>query len=322
MYSVDVVRIQSISQCTSCGHEYDDVDNPSHPTKKELDLVYDLAEMLHVLHNCGTSKPIIQKNIIELSTAEGWDGLRAVAKKSGVNYLTIHRWFAENAKPQLNYLIKISESYSKRIHELLIRKDSSDMTEVSMPAKTRYQSSFKLSRINQYRRQLSLILESRHELGTLESIAAELGTTTVTLKRHFPELCNQILSLRKHRALDEALTRMRKISSSNVQEFLYTILKSKIRPYPSLEAIAKAVRLSPATLRNQYPELCNQITSTGKSQRIDETKLEAVREYLTQLDGAKNETIVEIAKKFGVSKASLYYHFPDLCARRKFNRPS
>lgn len=243
---------------------------------------YENPDRLNRIKQIETGLSDILKNRNELKP------LNEIAKQLGTSFTTIRRQF-----PELCDQIKS-----------LRRKH--------------YQSPTQLNRIRHLETGLLEIVENRNDLRSLTEIAKQLGTSAPTLRKHFPELCDRISSLRKHHVLDDTLLRFNEVNRSSIREFLTLIVNSETRPYPTLTLIAKTVGLTIPTLRRQFPELCAQIRTITKQQRIDETRLSAISSFLTDMVNMDNESrpsLEKTAQRFRVSISSLYHHFPELCAQ-------
>ena len=302
----EVINVQSTLQCPSCGHNLYDVDvkKIGQAPKEVVKRTLDLANLVQVVQDQPTHIATILKNLLELSTDSTWNGIHKVAEKSGIDRHTIENWFTGKTKPQLDYLLTISESYSKVIGELLVQTKPLDDSNSTIPPKTRHQAQDRLIQQQKIESILLDILNNRTKAYSLNEIVKESGATTYMLKRYFSGICSELTSP------DQVLL-------TSMREYLTNLLDSVQWPFPSLKQLANNFGINVVTLRRHFPELCSQISSARRKPSTDQTRLSSIHEYLTNLvnsDDLSYPSLRQIANQLKISSTTLQHHFPELCS--------
>lgn len=135
---------------------------------------------------------------------------------------------------------------------------------------------------------------------TVIEVARRLGCNDTTLRKHFPDLCNEIAKRgRKRHDFD------------SLQRSLEAVLLSNERP-PSLKELARRLDCSATTLSEHFPELCAQITERHRGWGDADDQRRVLEAALTS-EAASSLSVNEIARLLGCSSSTLFKRFPELC---------
>jgi len=196
----------------------------------------------------------------------------------------------------------------------------------------------KLVDIDQLKLDLEMVLVTDDEPPpTLTEVAKRLGYSCSTLYRYFPELCRAIA--KRHKGISDI---------DELRRELEVVLANEEEPYPSLQKVIERLRCPGTTLRRYFPAHCRAIiqrhrngldknsnpgmfptikdvdeknrlknakdTTVQQQQRVvDIDGLRSALEVVLKGEESPPPTMVEVARRLGISSTALYHYFPQQC---------
>ena len=225
-----------------------------------------------------------------------------------------------NGKPrvtQLELLLRVGFQVGIPLLDLLTKEDSLDGFNPSRsPTLLGYRLSPRLKKENV----LNVLLGALEETPSpsLNEMAERLGySSSLTLRRYFPQVCDQIVANYKQSSRGKE---KRRFSAARLQEdeVIKFALESALKETypPSLSHIARRLGYKASqALRSRFPDLCRALADkrlTIESVRRDQSKLE-LEQALTIEPPISLDTVV---KKLGYkTNAALRTRYPELCRK-------
>jgi transcriptional regulator with XRE-family HTH domain len=236
--------------------------------------------------------------------------LPALARTLRTNKATIWHWYKGENLPQLESLLKLCYQLDTSLLDFVtgkvIGKCSVTVT-VSPPEEKNIQRPPRPHRPLDKEEATQFLQYALKEMppSSLQDVAARLDRDANTLRYWFADLCKAIAE----RYAEYKKTSLAK-SWKEIEIVLLMILNEE-KP-PSMAQVATRLGYDVKTLTKHYPGLCREISARHAGnykirwEEIKGTLQTALAEY-------PPPSLLRLAERLGLSKSSLYEHFPNLC---------
>jgi AcrR family transcriptional regulator len=236
--------------------------------------------------------------------------LPALSQLLGINKTTIWHWYKGKHLLQFGSLLKLCYQLEvplldfvmgKVIPKCLMAVTVSSQEEKGSKGSARQRRALNKKEANQI---LRAALEEAPP-PSLQDVAARLGRDANTLRYWYADLCEAIATRYAKYKNACSATRWKEIESI-LQSFLNEAEPS------SMAQIASRLGYSVKTLAKHYPYLCREL-SARHAKRRNSNWAELQTKLQTALDEYPPPSVLRLAERLGLSKSSLYKHFPSLC---------
>lgn len=238
--------------------------------------------------------------------------LPTLARLLRVNHTTIWQWYKGNNLLQLDSLLRLCSHLSLSPLDVLIGNTDQPLTfgitvpsqEAEMEKAATVRRRKPLDRAEAKRVLEAAIKETPPP--SLQDVAARLGRDGNTLRYWFARLCKKVV---------ERYAPYRKVRSAEkwdeVENTMNRILTEESPP-PSMAEVARRLGRDMKILRLRYPNLCRAISrSFLKHSKANRSQVQNA--LLNFLDESPPLSLLECARRTGISKSSFYKFCPELC---------
>lgn len=216
--------------------------------------------------------------------------LSAFARWIGVPPSNVQSWYQINTLPQLDTLLHICYCLGTSLLDFLaeeaVVKDSLLLvTQPPIPLQRQKRTVFKRPLDLEQLRQTLLSVLNESPPPSLKAVVKRLGYIgNTTLYKHFPDLCHAI-------AVQHANYRKNN-RREQMHSHLLSVLDSDEYPPPSLQQVARRIKIHHTTLHKHFPDLCREI-----SDRYISHSQESSRQHRGQLRQEVRQVAIELDAK-------------------------
>ncbi|MGG6295175.1 TniQ family protein [Leptolyngbya sp. AN02str] len=331
--------------CPNCGQwlgtisSYKEQELKAEEVEKQVWFATSLGDVFAILSDLQgmISKDKVVAKLAEYinKTADG--NIVKFSRLLGFSPGTATHWLTKRHFPSLISLLEISFYFKSSLTNILtgLCEESNLVTGGIVPDQakttvigTKGRSQFSTEQLEELQAYLQQVLESGDSALPLKEVAKHLGTTSNTLHKYFPTLCDAIT--KRNFATD-----VTSLSKERIEQFRIALENTLASDadLPALYQLASCLNTTPRTLWKYFPELCNTyIAEREKRKSYVGTTLPLAKrlaEVQSLLEAAlaginTPSAVFVIARDLHVNTPALRKAFPDLCeaitARRELEQ--
>jgi AraC-like DNA-binding protein len=146
--------------------------------------------------------------------------------------------------------------------------------------------------------------EAKDPFPSFHEIARAIGYHEITLSKHCPDLCREVIQRSRHSWTGDEI-------QAQMKEVLEAALVAE-EPL-SLQAVARQLGCDSERLWTDFPDLCRAIV-TRYRQRVDSESIRHRLEHVLS-SNERVSSVAEIAREMGYDRSAVLNRFPQLCAQ-------